>query len=168
MSAIMPDLTFFDISNKNFWDKEILEKIDACLRAVRESGGHSSEEPCLQTFLMDFASAKNNFIAKTRNIRLIMNCRTKADNNSNFGGQQCAEFMKEIQQACDKYLNNSIYSDNKDENLPSNIIKKIRNMAQKSETVAWNFENKAKQEYLNTGKDNTLEIFVKSGYNELI
>lgn len=165
MPATMPDLTFFD-SDRCLWDKKILGKIRECISAIKENGGDEANEDCLQIFFLDFEQAQSNFINKIRSLPLIMKCRTKADSESNFGGRQCAEFMKEIERACDKYFNMSIYSNSAKDTSPVYIVKKIKSMAYRSETNAWEFEDRTRQEYLNTGKDNTLEIFRKAGYND--
>lgn len=162
-SETMPDLTFLN-SDKNLWEKKIFKKVEACIDVFKVNANEETTEDCFHEFCLNFDSAKYNFKNKVRDIDLIMKCRTVADNGSKFGGQQCAEFMNDIQNACNKYLNSTIYSNHDHENSTVSVIKKIRNMAEVSEKNAWIFENEARQEYINTGRDRTLEIIKETSY----
>lgn len=166
MSETMPDLTFLD-SQKKLWEKDILQKIEQCIYVFKENGGDEATEDCFNEFCLNFDSAKYNFINKIRDIRLIMKCRTKADDDSKFGGQQCAEFMHDIQNACNKYLNATIYYESNYETSPVNVIRKMRNMAEASERKAWEFEDRARQTYASSGKDITLDIINETIYTEI-
>lgn len=162
--SIMIDLTFLD-KPKYLWDKEIVDKMDSTLKLFRESQTDQSVEECFLTFCLDYQGAKADFINKLRELPLIMKCRTKADAEFNFGGQQCAKFTDKIRETSDKYLNSSIYTkDNSITSIPF-MIKRMREKAIKDKQSALDFEEKTRMNYLSTGKDNTLEIFSKSGYN---
>ncbi len=163
MANIIPDLTFL-VSEKKLWEKKVFEKIEECISIFKERDNPESKEDCFKIFCLDFESAKYNFMNKIRDIQLIMKCRTKADNNSKFGGQQCAEFMQDIQAACNKYLNTTVYSDNNSGNSQMYVIKSVRDMAKSSEIEAWEFENKARDIYASTGKDITLDIIKQTMY----
>ncbi len=163
MRETIPDLTFL-ISDKNLWEKDIFQKVEQCIRAFKENNTDESTESCFTRFCLDFDSAKYDFINKIREINLIINCRTIANSNSNFGGQQCAEFMQNIENACINYLNSTIYSNNQSEISLVNVIRGIKNMAASSAAKAWELENKAREEYASTGKDITLDIIKQTIY----
>lgn len=163
MRETIPDLTFL-LSNKNLWEKDIFQKVEQCIRAFKENKTDESTEPCFTRFCLDFDSAKYDFINKIREIKLIIKCRTKADSNSKFGGQQCAEFMQNIENACINYLNSTIYSNNRSEISLVNVIRGIKNMATSSAAKAWEFENEARDKYASTGKDITLDIIKQTIY----
>ena len=165
-SETMPDLTFLENQNgKKLWEKDILEKVGQCLHVFKVNGGEEATEDCFTRFCLDFDYAKYRFKNKIKDVNLIMKCRTKADSNSMFGGQQCAEFMAEIQNYCNGYLNATIYSDKPRSISPVGVIRKIRNMAEASENKAWEFENKARELYASTGKDITLDIIKEIGFD---
>lgn len=167
LNSLMIDLTFLD-SIKKLWEKESLEKVEKCILFFKDDGSDEGTEECFIRFCTDFDSAKNKFINDLRDLPLIMKCRVKGDNNSKFGGQQCAEFMRNIQNACDRYLNSTIYSKDNHKSILSEIISRIRSVADNDETYAWKFENKARMVYSETGKDITEEILKSTYYEDII
>lgn len=166
MNSLMLDLTFLDTIQR-LWNKESLDKLDKCLVVFREDGGDDGTEECFINFCSDFAMARNKFINNMKDLSLIMKCRAKADSDSKFGGQQCAEFMKDIQIACDKYINTTIYSRDNNKSLISQVISKVRDVANKDEKYAWDFESKARRTYLEKGIDITTEILKGSDYERI-
>ena len=92
-----------------------------------------------------------------------MNCRTKGNNKSHFGGQQCAKLASKFRQAAEKYLNLS--SGNVNESSIGYIATLIREKARRDEMYARDFETQAANNYLTSGIDTTLDILKESDYN---
>lgn len=165
--SIMIDLSFL-IAPQHLWDKKIIDKLDFSIKSFRESKMEESDEECFLTFCLDFQGAKSDFINKLRDLSMLMKCRTKADTNSNFGGQQCASFVDTIKTISDKYLNSSIYFKETSALSIPYMIKGLRKKAEEDKPYALEFEEKTKMTYLSTGKDNTLEIFNNSGWRDIL
>ena len=111
---------------------------------------------------LEFEQAYKELIRNMKELPLIMNCRVKGDTASNFGGKQCACFVKSIRKSTEKYIKNTSNFDCQD---IKEFVIKIRDKARKNEQYAWDFEKNSKQEYATLGIDNSLKIFQKSGHN---
>ena len=109
--------------------------------------------------------ARNDFLGKIKDLKMIMNCRVKGDTASHFGGQECAEFADSIQKYCSKYLSFSAPTESFVEGSIEYLILQLRNKAREDEKYAWEVEKKVKESYLSLGVDNTLDILKESGYD---
>ena len=121
-------------------------------------------ERCLTEFILEIEQANRKFLQSMKDIVLIMNCRAKGDDKSHFGGMECAQFMRDIVKACDKYLNSCSGMHVKTEGTIEFAISQIRFKAKKDEIFAKEFERETKENYISLGSDNSLEIFKKAGY----
>ena len=164
MGVPLIDLTFFE-KNKYLWDREMVGKVDAILRAFLESDYDQAKEPCFFTFCNKFNDARTSFENDIRDLSMIMKCRVKGDSSSRFGGQQCATFMNRIVNIVDEYLSLSIYLNSVSEFAIPCILKRIKARAESDKLYALEFENKAMQEYQNFGIDISWDIFKQSGWS---
>ena len=157
--------TAFLKKDLRLWDKRGLNIIFEKFQEFSNQEVAESQDRCFVRYLLELEQANRLFLRRVKELPMIMKCRTKGDDTSRFGGQECAEFMKAIRDASDKYLNESEYADASIENTIGDFATKIRNKARSDEKYAWDFEKTTKQEYLTWGKDNTLEIFKKAAYD---
>lgn len=148
----------------HLWNKEVMDGILFLIQEFKNRRTEQSHDKAFQKFHLELNMSNSNFIKKIRDLPLIMKCRTKFDNSSHFGGQECAEFMKSVGNICDNYINSSLFASDTSESSIPFMVRKIRERATSDEAFAWSFEQKAKKEYMSTGKDITLSIFDGSGY----
>ena len=156
--------TDFLKSNYRLWHPYMLDEIFKLLKDFSECNDPEAKEQCLQMLIFEFADARSKFMQEMQDIHLIMKCRTKGDNNSHFGGQECAKFMGAIAAACDKYIQSTAYASPIIEGSIAEVIDKIRKKARGDRSYANTFELSTKQTYLTYGTDKTLDIFRESGY----
>lgn len=145
---------------KYLWSKTVVNKMLEELRNFQKA----QPERCLTEFILEVEQANKKFLQSMKDIVLIMNCRAKGDNKSHFGGMECSKFMKDIVEACDKYLNSSQSINVQTEGTIGFVISQIKFQAKKDEIFAREFERETKENYISLGSDNSLEIFKKSGY----
>lgn len=150
-------------SNRYLWDKILVKKIFKTLNDFKDEGSNAALERRFTILLIELKMAYNEFLENVRDLPMVMNCRARGDNDSKFGGEQCARFAGSFCKACEKYLNSSKKENFEEKSLES-LILELRDKANQDEKTAWNFEKEAKKEYLINGKDNSLEILKSSGY----
>ena len=159
----MIETSFMD-GGKRLWDKRIIDKILSELKSFQNLNLEESKERCLTELILEFEQAYRVFVSKIKDLPMIMNCRVKGDNDSHFGGIECAELMKSFRFSSEKYLKESAYSASVLEGTISYMISKIKNKAKEDEKYAWEIEKKIYSDYLSLGVDNTLEMLKSSGY----
>ena len=144
-------------SSGYLWDRKIYDKIFRSFDTFRENNIEGITQEKFKTLLLEIRMSRKEFLQKVKDLDIVMQCRNKADNDSHFGGQECAEFAKCIRSSCEKYL-----ADLKSENIKKEtleyFIKKIRDKAKNDEAYAWNVEKNFRQTYIIEGKDNTMQI----------
>lgn len=154
--------SIFDVSFLStggyLWDRKIYDKVFKSFNNFEENEVKEVKQEEFKILTLEFKMAHRKFLQEVQDLSFIVKCRNKGDNDSHFGGQECAEFAKNIRNSCEKYLSNSKSKEIKEENL-SYFIKQIRDKAKCDETYAWNFEKNTKQIYNIDGKDNTMNIF---------
>lgn len=155
--------TFID-SSDYFWSVEVLSAMTEFLDDLKENDGEEVHERSFELFDISLSKAINEFLRDMKELKLIMNCRTKGDDNSHFGGEECARFMTKIMDACAVYLKTSKFLDGNQEGDLGYVIRGIREKARKDRARAIDFEKSARTLYLSEGVDNTEEIFKRSGY----
>lgn len=149
-------------STRYLWDKLLIKKILKTLNDFKDEEKTSKRNFTL--FLIELKMAYDEFLGSVKDLPMIMSCRARGDNDSKFGGEQCARFANSFCKACDKYLNSLDGKEKFEENSPESLILELRNKAKQDEKAAWDFEKETKKEYLITGRDNSLEILESSGY----
>lgn len=149
-------------STRYLWDKLLIKKILKTLNDFKDEEKTSKRNFTL--FLIELKMAYDEFLGSVKDLPMIMSCRARGDNDSKFGGEQCARFANSFCKACDKYLNSLGRKEKFEENSPESLILELRNKAKQDEKAAWDFEKETKKEYLITGRDNSLEILESSGY----
>lgn len=162
------DYTLNDFSLKNntryIWDKLLIKKIFKALNDFKKDEENKRTlSRSFTIFLIEFKMAYDEFLRSVKDLPMIMSCRARGDSDSKFGGEQCAHFANSFCKACEKYLN-SLNKGNSEERSLGELILDLRDKAKQDEKTAWEFEKETKQEYLITGKDNSLEILKSSGY----
>ena len=151
-------------SPKYFWSVPILELFLEFIDDLKESDGEEVHERSFQLFVISTNQAISEFLRDMNDLKLIMNCRTKGNSDSHFGGAECAKFMDKVVAACDEYLKNSKFlSGNNEEDL-GYAIRGIKNKAKHDKAYALEFEKATKELYLSQGIDNTERIFKDAGY----
>lgn len=149
-------------STRYLWDKLLIKKILKTLNDFKDEEKTSKRNFTL--FLIELKMAYDEFLGSVKDLPMIMSCRARGDNDSKFGGEQCARFANSFCKACDKYLNSLGGKEKFEENSHESLILELRNKAKQDEKAAWDFEKETKKEYLITGRDNSLEILESSGY----
>ena len=165
MNEIYSVDTGFLNKGKYLWYQKVIAGMFKKLEEFKSYELKESEEKCFDVFLQDMRKAQNVFLTKINDLPLIMKCRTMCDDDSHFGGQECAEYMEDIRKICEKYLKDSEFSDNIVEGSIASAIMSIRAKARQDELAAWEIENKNIKAYEISGKDNSLEIFKSAGYD---
>ena len=150
-------------SNRYLWDKILIKKIFKSLNDFRNERNEETLERRFIILFIELKMAYDEFLENVRDLPMIMSCRARGDNESKFGGEQCARFANSFCKACDKYLN-SLNKENFEERDFENLVLELRDKAKQDEKIAWDFEKETKKEYLITGKDNSLEILKLGGY----
>lgn len=145
---------------KYLWSKNVIDKMFVELKNFQKF----YPERCFIEFVLELEQANKKFLQSIKDIVLIMNCRAKGDDQNHFGGMECAEFMKDIVKACDKYLNFCVNADVQKEGTIGFLVYQIRLKAKQDEIFAREFEKETKESYISLGIDKSLEIFEKSGY----
>lgn len=165
MNAFYMIDTGFLNKGKYLWYQKVLSGMFKKLEEFKSYEIDEAKEECFEIFLRDMYGAQNIFHVKIKDLPLIMKCRTMGDDKSHFGGQECAEYMKDIRRICETYLKESNFSDNIEEGSIANVITSIRTKARQDESIAWNIEKDNLKTYEISGKDNSLNIFRSAGYN---
>lgn len=155
--------SFLKNSTRYLWDKSLIEKIFKTLNDFKDKEDKKTLERNFTVFLIEIKMAYDEFLKNVKDLPMIMSCRARGDNDSKFGGEQCAHFANSFCKACEKYLS-FLSKENSEENSLGNLVLDLRDKAKQDEKTAWDFEEETKKEYLITGKDNSLEILKSSGY----
>ena len=127
--------TDFLKTNYRLWHPYMLDEIFKLLKDFSACNDPEAKEQCLQNIIFEFADARSKFMQEMQDIHLIMKCRTKGDNNSHFGGQECAKFMGYIAAACDKYIQSTAYASPIIEGSIAEVIDKIRKKPEQIEAM---------------------------------
>lgn len=155
--------TFLD-SSKPFWSVSVLEGFLEFMEDIIQSGGEEIDERSFKIFEIKINQAANEFFHAMKEMQLIMNCRTKCDSDSDFGGSECAKFMSDVIDACSEYIKTSNFLLGTSEEDLGYVIRGIKKKAIADRALAMEFEKSAKKLYLSEGIDKTMEIFKSSGY----
>lgn len=156
--------TAFINSSSYFWSVEVLCEMTEFLDDLKENDGEEVHERSFELFDISLSKAINEFLRDMKDLKLIMNCRTKGDNSSHFGGEECARFMTKVMDACAVYLKTSKFLSGNEEGDLGYVIRGMREKARKDRAYAIDFEKSARTLYLSQGVDKTEEIFRESGY----
>ncbi len=162
MDSLM-NTTFID-SPSYFWSVEILTELTEFMDDLKESDCQEVHERSFELFDISLVQAINEFLKNMKELKLIMNCRVKGDDDSHFGGEECARFMTKIMDACTVYLNTSKFLSGNREGDLGYVIRGIREKARKDRVRAIDFEKSARTLYMAEGVDKTEDIFKESGY----
>lgn len=156
--------TTFIESGNYFWSVEVLSELIEFIDDLKESGGEEVYERSFELFDISLNKAINEFLRDMKELKLIMNCRAKGDDNSHFGGEECARFMTKIMDACAVYLKTSKFLSGNEQGDLGYVIRGIKDKARKDRGYAMDFEKSARTLYMSEGIDKTEEIFKKAGY----
>lgn len=149
---------------RRLWDKRLIEELFTSLEEFKNSDSEKSKERKFTEFFLEIKMAYNEFLQNIKDLPMIMNCRSKGDSESHFGGLECANFAKSFRKSSEKYLSGSLLNGNFEDGSIENLILEIRKQSCVDEEYAREFEKNTKQNYLNFGNDNTLDILKSSGY----
>lgn len=155
--------TFAD-SPKRFWSVDLLTDFIGFINELKDYDEPEVHERAFELFNVKINQAINEFLRDMNDLKMIMNCRTKCDDDSHFGGEECARFMSKIVDACSTYLKDSDFLEDDNEGDLGYTIRKIKEKARKDRGYAIEFEKSARRLYLSEGIDKTEEIFKSAGY----
>ncbi len=150
---------------RRLWDKRLIEELFTSLEEFKDSESEKSKERRFTEFLLELKMSYNEFLQNIKDLPMIMNCRAKGNIESHFGGFECASIAKSFRKSSEKYLSDSLLNGNFEEGSIENLVLEIRKQSSVDEEYAREFERNTKQNYLNFGNDNTLDILKSSGYN---
>ena len=152
------DTSFLDSANP-VWSVKFLKNLFKYIDDVKDYYADETSERTFKVFEAALNEAISSFLREIKGIDLIINCRTKCDGDSNFGGSICAKFAKKMSYICNECIEVS-------SSLPKirNDILKIGIKAKNDCAIANKIERDIKNAYLSTGKDQTKQIFENSGY----
>ena len=155
---------YFITSNKPLWAKGCLMSLNKFLNNLKKTNPEKVNNRPFKIFDMEIKQAIKKFAHDVASVQMIMNCRTKCDTDSYFGGIQCAELMRKIINSCEKYAKESDLCIIEINDEKVNIFQKLKEKAKKDIQTAGEFEKRTKEIYLATGIDHTTDIFVSAGY----
>lgn len=144
------------------WEKSVLNQVFKILEDQKNP--EKTGEECFLELKTELTNSVHAFLEQIRALRLISNCRVKGDNTSKFGGTECAALAKKIRASCEKYMKKTKYKSEKKGSLFS-FISLIRNKAQKDELSAADIEKRLKNNYKESGKDDSILYIQKCGYD---
>ena len=151
-------------SSRYFWSVEVLTEFVDFINELKEHDEVETHERSFKLFDIKVTQGINEFLRDMNDLKMIMNCRTKCDDDSHFGGEECARFMSKIVDACSTYLKDSNFLESNNEGDLGYVIRKIKEKARKDRNYAVEFEKSARVLYLSEGIDKTEEIFKSAGY----
>lgn len=159
------DISYIDIGY--VWSREFMDSFMSTLNRFEEENREKTAEKIFVDMKIEIINAYREFQTKIKDLPLIMKCRVKCDKDSNFGGLQCATFASKMEYSITKYINNFDFADivNIQEDSLVYGLKQIKDKAHNDKIYAYDCEKETKEKYLTLGRDDTLEIFKKSGYN---
>ena len=149
-------------TGKYLWEKSVLNQVFKILKD-QKNPEKTGEEYFLK-LKMEFTKAVREFLEQISGLPLISKCRVKGDDTSKFGGAECAALAKKIRASCEEYMKETEYKSEKEGSLFS-FISLIRNKAQKGEEIADEIEKSLKNNYKESGKDDSLMYIQKCGYD---
>ncbi len=149
---------------KYIWEKDILNQIFKNIKTLKNQGIPEINERCFLELELELTSAVRTFLEKISELPLISKCRVKGDSKSKFGGAECASLAKSIRASCEKYMKETEYKQDEEGTL-LNFISSIRNKAKDDELIAMGIEKSLRNNYKESGKDNSLLYIQKYGYD---
>lgn len=151
-------------SSKAFWSVDVLTDFVDFIDGIKEREEPETSERSFELFDVKMCQAINEFLRNMNDLKMIMNCRTKCDDDSHFGGEECARFMSKVVEACSAYIKDSKFLGGNNEGDLGYAIRKMREKARKDRSYAVEFEKSARTLYTSEGIDKTEEIFKSAGY----
>ncbi len=156
------DSQFLELG-KYVWEKTILHQIFKTIKNLKDQNPPEINERCFLELELELKDAVRTFLGKIGELPLIAKCRIKGDSNGKFGGAECADLSKSIRASCEKYMKETEYKENYEGSL-FEFISKIRNKAKEGELIADGIEKSLKNNYKESGKDDSLLYIQKYGY----
>lgn len=156
--------TEFIDSPKYLWSVDVLSLFLKFIDDLKKSDGEEVHERSFEVFAVRMNQAISEFLRDMAGLGLIMNCRTKGNSDSNFGGHECANFMDKIIEICNEYLAGSQFLSGNEEGDLGYVIRGIKDKARRDRVHAMDFEKSARNLYLAQGIDKTEDIFKDAGY----
>ena len=142
-------------SPRAFWSVEVLTDFVDFIGEIKEREEPETKERSFELFNIKMSQAINEFLRNMNDLKIIMNCRTKCDDDSHFGGEECARFMSKVIEACSAYIKDSKFLSGNNEGDLGYAIRKMREKARKDRNYAVEFEKSARTLYLSEGIDKT-------------
>lgn len=149
----------------HLWDKNVIEGLLERFNRYRSSQTSINSDRCFIEFVLELDQSYSTFLQDMRDLPMIINCRATGNTTSCFGGNICANLMKNFNNIAKKYLNSDSCSQTSHGDVIRQIAVAIRDKSHEDEKYAWELEESVKKEYLSSGVDKTLNIFRKAGYN---
>ena len=143
------------------WEKSVLNQV---FKILKDQKGSKTSEECFLKLKTELTNSVHAFLEQIRVLKLISNCRVKGDNTSKFGGTECAALAKKIRASCEKYMKETKYKSEREGSLFS-FISLIRNKAKEDELSAADIEKRLRNNYKESGKDDSLLYIQKCGYD---
>lgn len=146
------------------WGKNVLNKIFKTIKELKNQNIPEINERCFLELELELKDTVRTFLEKISELPLISKCRVKGDNNGKFGGTECAALSKSVRASCEKYMKETEYKQDKEGSF-FNFISLVRDKAKEGELIAASIEKSLKNNYKETGKDDSLIYIQKYGYN---
>lgn len=160
----MIETSFLD-GNKRLWSKSVIENMFKEIEEFQKENSNIAQQKSFTDFMFELQQAHRLFLRHIGDLPLIMSCRVKGNNESHFGGKECADFMHSLRMASEKYIKeNENQKSTAKEGSFLYMVLKLRDLAKSDEKYARNFEESAQKNYALLGIDNTLQILHESGY----
>ena len=162
----MPNIntTFFS-ERTPVWHKNSITNILRQITLFKNIGSEETKERCFIEFEIEVEQAIRWFLEEIKSLKLIIKCRTKADDNQHFGGYECAKLAKKLRRYGEKYLHNTS-SENKSNSSVYNFVSELTAKAKAEEMQAMNIEKELSNQYNANGYDGTMAKLQEFGYSQ--
>ena len=158
------DTTFFN-SGIPIWHKNSITDILRQISTFKNTNSEQAKERCFVEFEIEVEQAIRWFLEEIKSLKLIIKCRTKADDNQHFGGYECAKLAKKLRRYGEKYLHETS-SENKSDSPVRNFISELTAKAKAEEMQAMNTEKELSNQYNANGYDGTMAKLQEFGYSQ--
>ncbi len=156
--------TFFS-KRTPVWHKNSITNILRQIATFKNSNSEETKERCFIEFEIEVEQAIRWFLEEIKSLKLIIKCRTKADDNQHFGGYECAKLAKKLRRYGEKYLHNTS-SENKSNSSVYNFVSELTAKAKAEEMQAMNIEKELSNQYNANGYDGTMAKLQEFGYSQ--
>ena len=158
------DIDFLN-KGKYLWCRQVIKNMFKAFNEAKKYDSPELSERCFIEFCIEIENANRKFINDIKDLSLISKCRSVGDENSHFGGLECANFMKSVNSSATKYLNATQYITPDVEQSLYFVISLLKNKSKADGLTALEIEKEIRNKYKSLNIDDTFLFLNNCGYN---